>query len=286
MGIEALFRSDTLARFDFSRAPEIVRRARSGENEAPNGLDLGEWSRVQARYLDPAHAKPLDEAEAAIRESVEFYDRFFRERGPLTGSVLDIGGSVGLYRQWWEPGASDVFVVQDPAVGTSRMVAGELLHRLYARAFTLPVTCVEGFGEDLPYRDEVFDTCLMVAALDHCADPARVLAEARRCLKPGGELLLLQTCRLPDLSQRVGYSMKLYRKPGRLLRKLRQRLAAEPEKHMHRFEVGVLASTLEAAAFDDVGVSGPIKKRVFAFQATKPRPPSRQPAPVAAQTGA
>ncbi len=285
MRIESLFRSDALPRFDFSGAPEIVRRARSGESEAPNGLDLTGWSRVQARYLDPAHAKPPDEAEAAIRQSVEGYDRFFRERGPLRGSVLDIGGSVGLYRQWWEPGASDVFVVQDPAVGTARMEAGELLRRLYPRAFSLSVTCVEGFGEDLPYRDQVFDTCLMVAALDHCADPARVLAEAWRCLKPGGELLCLQTCRLPALSQRVGYSMRLYRKPGHLLRKLRQRLAAEPEKHMHRFDVGGLASTLAAAAFDPVKASGPIKKRVFAFQAAKPRPPSSQPAAVAAQTG-
>ena len=285
MGIEALFRSDRLAQFDFSRAPAMVRRVRSGEDEAPDGLDLTEWSRVQARYLDPAHAKPLDEIEAAIRQSVEGYDRFFRERGPLRGSVLDIGGSVGVYRQWWEPGDSGVFVVQDPAVGTSRMEAGELLRRLYSRAFSLPVTCVEGFGEELPYRDQVFDTCLMVAALDHCADPARVLAEARRCLRPGGELLCLQTCRLPALSQRVGYSVRLYREPGRLLRKLRQRLAAEPEKHMHRFDVAGLVSMLETAAFDHVEASGPIKKRVFAFQATKPSGPSREPAPTALPTG-
>ncbi len=286
MGIEALFRSDALTRFDFSRAPEIVRRAGSGGNGAPHGLDLAEWSRLQARYLDPAHAPPLEDAEAAMRESVLAYDRFFRERGLLRGSVLDIGGSSGLYRQWSERGASDVFVVQDPAVGSPRMGTHELMRRHYPRAFTLPVTFVEGFGEELPYRDGVFDTCLIVAALDHCADPARVLAEASRCLKPGGELLLLQGCRLPVLSERVGYSVRLvYREPVRLLRKLRKRLSANPGKHMHRFDVAGVASLLEAAAFHGVEARGPIKKRVFAFQATKPGCPSRGPARAAPPMG-
>jgi hypothetical protein len=88
------------------------------------------------------------------------------------------------------------------------------------------------------------------------------------------------------LSQRVGYAIKLgYRKPGRLLRKLRQRLASEPEKHMHRFDVGDLESMLEAAAFQRVEASGPIKKRVFAFQAAKPSGPSREAALAALQTG-
>ena len=284
MGIESLFRAEMLARFDFSRAPELVLRV--SEDESPKELDLAEWSRVQARYLDPAHARPPDEAEAAMRESVAAYDRFFQERGLLRGNVLDVGGSVGLYRQWWDPGESGVYVVQDPAVGTPRMRAGELMRRHYPRAFSLPVTCVEGFGEDLPYRDAVFDTCLMVAALDHCADPARVLAEARRCLKPGGELLLLQSCRLPAASQRVGYSMRLgLRKPGRLLRKLRQRFAAEPEKHMHRFDVPDLQSRLGAAAFEGVQVRGPLKKRVFAFQGTRPGGPAHGPGQMARQAG-
>jgi hypothetical protein len=42
---------------------------------------------------------------------------------------------------------------------------------------------------------------------------------------------------------------------------------------MHRFEVGALAAALVEESFADVRASGPIKKRVFAFQGRKPTPP-------------
>jgi SAM-dependent methyltransferase len=188
--------------------------------------------------------------------------------------VLDIGGSAGLYRQWWAPaGESDVYVVHDPAPVTGELPDFYRLH--YPRAFALPATFVEGFGEDLPYRDGIFDTCFLVATLDHCAEPSRVLAEAWRCLAPAGEILVLQTCRLPGLPGRARYSLKLVgRNPRRLLSKLRRLLAGEPEKHMHRFEVGALAAALAEESFADVRASGPIKKRVFAFQGRKPTPPA------------
>lgn len=271
MEIQSIFRPDALPDHDFSLAPAIVRRSRSGGARAPAGLDLAEWERVQALFLARAHEKPPEEEGAAVRQSVEAYDRFFRERGPLSGSVLDIGGSEGLYRQWWEPRASDVYVVHDPDLPSAPAELPDFYRLSYPRAFTLPATFVEGLGEELPYRDEVFDTCFMVATLDHCADPARVLAEAWRCLAPAGEIVILQTCRLPKLAQRAGYSVKLARRdPRRLLHKLRRRLAGEPEKHMHRFDVDGLASILGDASFADVRVTGPIKKRVFAFQARKP----------------
>jgi ubiquinone/menaquinone biosynthesis C-methylase UbiE len=270
VGIEAFFRPDTLAEFDFSLAPRIVRRARSGQSGGPPGLDLAEWERAQARFLARGHEKSREEEMAAVRESAEAYDRFFRERGPLRGNVLDIGGSAALYRQWWEPGESGVYVVHDPAPGTGEIPERYRLH--YPRAFTLTATFVEGLGEDLPYYDGVFDTCFMVAALDHCADPARVLAEAWRCLAPGGEILILQTCRLPKAVKRVRYAAKLvWRDPLRLLEKLRRRLQGGHEKHMHRFDVDGLAAMLKEASFVDVRVSGPVKKRVFAFGATKPQ---------------
>ena len=43
----------------------------------------------------------------------------------------------------------------------------------------------------LPFRDAVFDAVLNVVTLEHVTDPARVIAELYRCLKPGGTLLLV-----------------------------------------------------------------------------------------------
>lgn len=43
----------------------------------------------------------------------------------------------------------------------------------------------------LPFKDETFDATLNVVTLEHVTDPARVINELFRCLKPGGQLLLI-----------------------------------------------------------------------------------------------
>lgn len=48
---------------------------------------------------------------------------------------------------------------------------------------------VVGDGEHLPFRDGVFDGVVLDAVIEHLAHPARVVAEVRRVLKPGGTVL-------------------------------------------------------------------------------------------------
>lgn len=43
----------------------------------------------------------------------------------------------------------------------------------------------------LPFADNTFDGALNVVTLEHVTDPARVIAELFRCLRPGGRLLLI-----------------------------------------------------------------------------------------------
>ena len=43
----------------------------------------------------------------------------------------------------------------------------------------------------LPFPDAAFDAAVNIVTLEHVTDPARVLAELHRCLKPGGSLLLV-----------------------------------------------------------------------------------------------
>jgi SAM-dependent methyltransferase len=49
---------------------------------------------------------------------------------------------------------------------------------------------VQADGTVLPFPDAAFDTVLSHAVIEHVADPAAYLREARRVLKPGGTLLL------------------------------------------------------------------------------------------------
>ncbi len=49
--------------------------------------------------------------------------------------------------------------------------------------------CADGY--ELPFLNESFDVVLLVAVLEHTREPWRILAEARRVLKPGGFALMI-----------------------------------------------------------------------------------------------
>lgn len=55
------------------------------------------------------------------------------------------------------------------------------------------VTIREGDLLQLPFEDETFDALVSSFAIDHTADLARALAEAKRVLRPGGQFLLLSS---------------------------------------------------------------------------------------------
>ena len=56
----------------------------------------------------------------------------------------------------------------------------------------------EGVGEVIPFGDGAFDTVVCTYTLCSVDDPARVLSEMRRVLKPGGRLLFLEHGKAPD----------------------------------------------------------------------------------------
>ena len=273
---EKFFRETEKAHFDFSQAPSLITRA-PGAGEAGGLLrsaDMSRWRRTQEGFLERTKDKQKYTDEDMQRARSE-YGAFFKERGLLAGNVLDVGGGWGLYRQWWEAGDSDVFIVHDPGVERFLRGAYDSHYKHFPRAFSVPMTFVEGFGEELPYRNDVFDLCLVAAALDHCADVDQVLAEAYRCLRVGGLILILQSCRSANGGKGRPISLKRWlgrlRQPRRLLRHLYNRLFGPPD-HLHHFDVAGLVSSLQRVGFSDVRPSSrPVRKQVYAFEATKGR---------------
>jgi len=70
----------------------------------------------------------------------------------------------------------------------------EMLRQLESRARAKGISnveVVEADIEDLPLEDGEYDVAVLSQALHHASDPARCLAEARRILKPGGKVLVL-----------------------------------------------------------------------------------------------
>lgn len=266
--INALFAPACTADYDFSRAPELITlRKTAAELLGGSAVDAAQWARVQEGFLARARDRdtyPLDNLQRHRMGD----EAFFRRRGPLRGTVLDLGGGWGLYREWWEGGEGNLFVVHDP--GVERHLRGVYpTHReCFSSAFTRPMTFVEGFGESLPYRDGVFDTALIAAALDHCADPSLVVKETRRCLKPGGTLLILQSCtETSPRNRRTPWGQRLVRyavSPHKLIRHV-WRKAFGPPMHLHHFTAESMRRLFLSGGFGDPLVT-PVQEDVLAFE--------------------
>jgi len=121
-----------------------------------------------------------------------------REVVPLArGRVLELGVGAGGNFGFYEAGRVESVVGVEPSA-VMRALAVER-----GRAVGLKVEVMDGVGERLPWEAGGFDTVVTTYTLCSVAVPERVLAEARRVLKPDGRLLFLEHGRSPDARVRV-----------------------------------------------------------------------------------
>jgi SAM-dependent methyltransferase len=85
------------------------------------------------------------------------------------GRWLDLGAGSGVHREIFGPWALE-YVAVDPAPRGGGVVPA--------------------VGEALPFRDGSFDTVVISEVLEHVREPAAVLGEALRVVRPGGALLV------------------------------------------------------------------------------------------------
>jgi len=256
--------------------PPFLKVEEAGQYEQPEGTPylLKRGGANLAGYLgDPSAATEWGEKQQTlmrwtqdpvmfnasdVAQNFGLYREFF-ENGPprLRGRVLDVGGGWGLFRQWWQPGPDGCFVVHDPGVERFTTAPPETLKRFFGNGLSKPALFVEGFGEHLPYGDGTYDMVMIASALDHCADPPRVLAESFRVLRSGGRLLVIQGFEPEAGERRPGSSFlsRLWRVLtdwNRLHRAVRMRLFHRGEPHMHHFGRAELHEMLAAARFSRI----------------------------------
>ncbi|WFL77173.1 class I SAM-dependent methyltransferase [Altererythrobacter arenosus] len=109
-----------------------------------------------------------------------------------TGDVFELGCGGGLNQEFYDTEAISSFSGIDPHGG---LLEGA---RERARAKGWEVDIREGKGEAIPFSDSSFDTVVCTFTLCSVDEPAQVLGEMRRILKPGGRLLFLEHGRAPD----------------------------------------------------------------------------------------
>ena len=132
------------------------------------------------------------------------YDRFLaraEERGlraqraellaQARGATLELGAGTGLNLAHYPPAVTEL-VLSEPDE-----FMGARLHRRVA-ASGRGAEVVVAPGERLPFPDERFDTVAATLILCTAPDPAAVLAEVARVLRPGGRFLFLEHVRSED----------------------------------------------------------------------------------------
>ncbi|MCH6234049.1 class I SAM-dependent methyltransferase [Cognataquiflexum rubidum] len=105
----------------------------------------------------------------------------------LIGHILDIGGGVGLVRQYLLNDSK--LIVVDPSLDWLGSDWSQL-------SKTFP--CLEkrpdfvlGLGEYLMFKNQSFDTVLSLWSMNHVSNPSRVFQEVQRVLKTGGKFFVV-----------------------------------------------------------------------------------------------
>lgn len=105
--------------------------------------------------------------------------------GQARGRVLEIGAGTGLNVRHY-PSGVDELVLSEPDEAMARRLENRLAHSgTQARV-------VRAATEELPFADESFDSVVGTLVLCTVRDLERSLAEIRRTLAPGGQLLFVE----------------------------------------------------------------------------------------------
>jgi len=124
---------------------------------------------------------------APFEEHTERYEGWFDEHEDVYQSELDaLRRLVPTSGYGIEIGVGSARFASPLGIETGIDPSGEMLG--YARERGIEV--VKGVAEWLPFRDDTFDTALVVTTICFVDDIPRTLAEAERTLKPDGALVI------------------------------------------------------------------------------------------------
>ncbi|HEX3318012.1 MAG TPA: class I SAM-dependent methyltransferase [Solirubrobacteraceae bacterium] len=191
---------------------------RGGDLFAPGGLELLGEDAVAQDYEGRRWQEARAQVRRILREAAIDDPDFFTGK-----AVAEIGpGPVGFPEAC---GARTAIAIEPLA---PRLAAAGLL--LDGEAVYLACG-----AERIPLLDTTLDVVVIRNALDHVADPAAVLAEARRLLHPGGTLILnVDVDSAPTPAEPHTFAVDDIRRLVAPLRIERERLSEEPHGHTGR----------------------------------------------------
>lgn len=108
------------------------------------------------------------------------------------GDVFELGCGGGINHAFYDAGAITSYAGIDPHEG---LLEGA---RRAAREKGWVADLRQGRGEAIPFAEASFDCVVCTFTLCSVSDPAQVMREMRRILRPGGKALFLEHGRAPD----------------------------------------------------------------------------------------
>jgi ubiquinone/menaquinone biosynthesis C-methylase UbiE len=198
------------------------------------------WKQLQSHWDDDEFLKSLTPLMKLryrrLDEKVEaILDENFRERGaglekPL---LLDLGAGRGEFALFLQKQGREKawnYLGLEPS-------AEQLKQRDIPQ---LGLGFVQGLAEQVPLPDMTTHGVVVKEVIDHCFDPAKVFAEARRLLKPGGVLVV-------SVTNDQSYFKRLFPFVNRARK-------AKQTDHLFFFGPGELQKLAQEAKFDRVEV--------------------------------
>jgi ubiquinone/menaquinone biosynthesis C-methylase UbiE len=127
----------------------------------------------------------------AVTEEAGLADRRRELLAGLTGSVLEIGAGTGANLEHYPEGIERLVLTEPSPAMASKL--HEHLQRISSDALV-----VNAPADALPFDDGSFDFVVSTLVLCTVPDIDRALAEIRRVLAPGGQLLMIEHVRSDD----------------------------------------------------------------------------------------
>lgn len=113
-----------------------------------------------------------------------------------SGAVFEIGCGGGINQQLYDTSRITSYAGLDPSTKGLEFARAEAAKRGWQADMR------QGFGEDIPFASDSFDTVVCTFTLCSVESQAQTLRELRRILKPGGRLLYAEHGRAPDQNVR------------------------------------------------------------------------------------
>lgn len=147
---------------------------------------IGEIRKIKSKSYAVHNVDPLDIAKDLVSE--ESYEDQLRTLMKFVGEdisgkkLLEIGSGFGMLL---------VLAKERYGLGAYGIEPEPKIYKISLRLFEgygIKPIIVQGFGESLPFKDEIFDFVFSANVLEHTRSPERVFSEALRVLTKGGFL--------------------------------------------------------------------------------------------------